>query len=209
MKVVEKERSAKLIEQMDEAGCVFKFVVLSPDPQDKVDESYHRQGLVVLHEELMNNARQWHESLMQDKKYEGYPEPFISWELENAISTPLNLDEIRSLTLTDSTDVFERLALYASFINPPYRARFKKGVETKGVFNEWCDVLGLNELDDVSVLNWVEGFHTGLHEKNDTSSVAPWSNYFYPGLEWWGVWCLTIWNPKRRTLSALIASTTD
>lgn len=209
LKVVERERCEKLIKQMDEAGCVFKFVVLSPDPQVEVGESCHRQGLIVLHEELMNSAMQWHENLIKDKKYEGYPEPFISWELENAVAIPLNVDEIRRLTLTESTDIFERFALYASFVNPPYRARFKKGVDAKDVFNEWCDVLGLNELDEVSVLNWVEGFYTGLNVINDVSSVEPWSDYFYPGLEWWGVWCLTIWNPKRRTLSALIASTTD
>ncbi|PAM81789.1 hypothetical protein CES87_23580 [Pseudomonas sp. ERMR1:02] len=52
---------------MDEAECVFKFVVLSPDPQDKVDESCHRQGLVVRHEELMNSAMQWHRILIKDK----------------------------------------------------------------------------------------------------------------------------------------------
>ena len=36
-----------------------------------------------------------------------------------------------------------------------------------------------------------------------------WSNYFDDGLDWWGVWCLTIHNPQRQTLSALAASATD
>ncbi|WP_167659284.1 hypothetical protein [Pseudomonas fluorescens] len=34
-------------------------------------------------------------------------------------------------------------------------------------------------------------------------------DYFDDGPEWWGVWCLSIWNPKRGTLAVLAASTTD
>src|SRR5689334_6271272 len=196
---------------MNRAGCVFKFLVLSPEVQDLVDTTTHRKVLIKLHEMLTRDALDWHGDLIKDKRYEDFPEPFITWELEDAVATPLSSDEVFKLTLTNDTSVFERLALYAAFIKPPYRARFKKGeTEAKAVFHEWCDLLGLNTADDVTVLNWVDSFCTGLHENGDAASdVEPWSSYFYPGLEWWGVWCLTIWNPKRRTLAALIASTTD
>lgn len=211
LKVVEKESTASLRERMDSAGCVFKFVVLSPESEIEADESMHRHALIELHELLMTEAMEWHENLIKDPKYGDYPKPLISWDLESAIATPLSLDEVRYLTSTDRTDIFERLALYACFVNPPYRAQFKNGeTEAQSVFLKWCELLGLNEIDDVSVVSWVEGLNTGLHGYDDTiSSVEPWSNYFDAGLEWWGVWCLTIWNPKRRTISALIASTTD
>jgi len=211
LKVVEEEKTASLYKRMNDAGCVFKFVVLAPEFSIEVDETTHRQALTALHDALMKEMRQWHENLTKNPEYEDFPEPLISWDLESAVATPLNRDEIRSLTLTERTDIFERFALYACFLNPPYRARFKKGKkEAQSVFNEWCELLGLNESDDVSVVNWVEEYSTGIHCNDDSaSSVEPWSNYFNSGLEWWGVWCLTIWNPKRQTLSALIASTTD
>ncbi len=159
----------------------------------------------------MKEVLEWHGNLIKDPKYKELPEPLISWDLESATATPLSRKEVQSLTLTDNTDIFEELVLYACFINPPYRAQFKRGEqEAKEVFHEWCEILGLNEQDDVSVLNWVKELSSGLHvDEASTSSVEPWSDYFDMGLEWWGVWCLTIWNPKRRTLSALIASTTD
>ena len=211
LKVVEKESIASLRKRMDSAGCVFKFVVLSPESEIEAAESMHRHALIELHELLMIEAMEWHENLTKDPKYKDHPEPLISWDLDNAIATPLSRDEVRSLTSTDKTDIFERLALYACFVNPPYRAQFKKGkTEAQSVFLEWCELLGLNEIDDVSVVNWVEGLNTGLHGYDEKiSSVESWSNYFDVGLEWWGVWCLTIWSPKRRTISALIASTTD
>lgn len=162
LKVVEKENTASLRKQMDSAGCVFKFVVLSPESEIEADESMHRHALIALHELLMAEAMEWHENLTKDPKYEDYPEPLISWDLENAIATPLSRDEVRHLTSTDRADIFERLALYACFVNPPYRARFKNGkTEAQSVFLKWCELLGLNEVDDVSVVNWVEGLNTG------------------------------------------------
>ena len=211
LKVIEEAKTASLYKRMYDAGCVFQFVVLAPESTIEVDEATHRQALTALHDALMKEALQWHQNLTKDPKYEDFPEPLISWDLDDAIATPLSRDEIRNLTLTDRADIFERLALYACFLNPPYRAKFKKGkTEAQSVFKEWCELLGLNESDDVTVVNWVEGFSTGMDTDEDkVSNVEPWSNYFYSGLEWWVVWCLTIWNPKRRTLSAIIASTTD
>lgn len=85
--------------------------------------------------------------------------------------------------MTDRTDIFERLALYAYFLNPPYRARLKnRRREEQSVFNEWCELLGLNESDNISVINRVEGFCTGIHCNDDfASSVEPWSNYYDAG----------------------------
>lgn len=134
LKVVEKESTASLRERMDNAGCVFKFVVLSPESEIEAGESMHRQALIALHEMLMTEAMEWHENLIKDPKYEDYPEPLISWDLENAIATPLSRDEVRHLTSTDKDDIFERLALYACFVNPPYRARFKGGRQRRSRF---------------------------------------------------------------------------
>jgi len=122
LKVVEKESTASLRKRMDSAGCVFKFVVLSPESEIEAAESMHRHALIELHELLMIEAMEWHENLTKDPKYKDHPEPLISWDLDNAIATPLSRDEVRNLTSTDKTDIFERLALYACFVNPPYHS---------------------------------------------------------------------------------------
>ncbi|NUU38812.1 hypothetical protein, partial [Pseudomonas sp. C2B4] len=136
--------------------------------------------------------------------------PEISWELEKAVASPLNQEEIHNLVLTEDY-IRGPLALYGHFREPPYGTEFKGGeLEARSLFNEWCQVIGLEEQDDVVVINWVKGFKKEWVNNDDAIlGRESWSDYFDAGLEWWGVWCLTIWNPKRRTLSALIASTTD
>ncbi|MHC8356162.1 hypothetical protein ACYZTL_13250 [Pseudomonas sp. LB3P81] len=211
LKLVEKEKTASLRERMNDAGCVFKFLVLAPESTVDVNEGIHRQALNVLYEMLLSERLEWHENLIKDPEYQNTPKPLISWNLESAVAIPLSRDEVRSLIQTDRTNIFERLALYASFLNPPYRAHFRRGEsEAQSVFYEWCELLGLNDPEDIVVVNWVDALNSDLHSCGDEiSGVVPWSDYFDAGLEWWGVWCLTIWNPKRRTVSALIASTTD
>lgn len=81
------------------APDAIKFVVLSPESEIEADESMHRHALIALHELLMAEAMEWHENLIKDPKYEDYPEPLISWDLENAIATPLSRDEVRHLTI--------------------------------------------------------------------------------------------------------------
>ena len=48
---------------------------------------------------------------------------------------------------------------------------------------------------------------TTMAERNtaDTRSAT----IFNAGLEWWGIWCLTIHHPRRQTVAALAASATD
>jgi hypothetical protein len=211
LRFVEEEKTASLRKRMNDAGCVFKFLVLAPESVVDVNESIHRQALNVLHEMLLSEMLEWHEHRIKDPAYQNTQKPLIGWDLESAVATPLSRDEVLSLTQIDRTDIFERLALYASFLYPPYRAQFRRGEsEAQSVFYEWCELLGLNDPEDIVVVNWVDALNTDLHTcDDDIFGVTPWRDYFDAGLEWWGVWCLTIWNPKRRTISALIASTTD
>ena len=210
LKVIEEEKTASLLDRMDDAGCVFNLVVLSPDEGVKVDEAIHRHALVGLHEKLMKEAWDWHNDLIKNPEYISSGGPAISWELDKAVATVLNQEEIHNLILTDDY-VQGRLALYAHFREPPYGTEFKGGeLEAQELFHEWRQALGLEEHDGVVVINWVKGFKLEWLDNEDAiPGRESWSDYFDAGLEWWGVWCLTIWNPKRQTLSALIASTTD
>jgi hypothetical protein len=67
---------------------------------------------------------------------------------------------------------------------------------------EFCAAVGLLPNHDIEVLDWVGD---PLMEPERSN----WSKYFEDGKEWWGIWCLTVWNPRRQTLAALIASSTD
>ncbi|RON58579.1 hypothetical protein [Pseudomonas frederiksbergensis] len=210
LKVIEEEKVESLLERMDDAGCVFNFVVLLAENCVKVDESTHRQALVRLHEKLMKESWDWHNELIKNPEYVNPGDPAISWELDKAVATILDGEEIHNLVLTEDY-VRGPLALYGYFREPPYGTKFKGGEpEAQELFHEWRQTLGLEEQDGLVVINWVKGFKREWLDNDDAiPGRESWSDYFDAGLEWWGVWCLTIWNPKRRTLSALIASTTD
>lgn len=210
LKVIEEEKVESLLERMDDAGCVFNFVVLLAENHVKVDESTHRQALVRLHEKLMKESWDWHNELIKNPEYANPGDPAISWELDKAVATILDEEEIHNLVLTEEY-VRGPLALYGYFREPPYGTKFKGGEpEAQELFHEWRQTLGLEEQDGLVVINWVKGFKREWLDNDDAiPGRESWSDYFDAGLEWWGVWCLTIWNPQRRTLSALIASTTD
>lgn len=209
LEVIEEEKRASLFDRMDDAGCAFKFLLLAPGSDVAVDELVHRQALGSLHEMLMRDSMEWYNDLMKDPEYKGSFDPSISWEPHKAVATVLNKEEIHDLTLVG--EVMGDYALYSAFRQPVYSTSFKGGeVEAQTIFHEWLQFLGLEEQHGIVVINWVKGLKFKSFDNDDAiPGRESWSDYFDAGLEWWGVWCLTIWNPKRRTLSALIASTTD
>lgn len=210
LKIFEIKKRERLIDRMEEAGCVFEFVVFQLEPGILVNELVHRQALVGLHEQLMKEAWDWYSNLIKDPRYESNANPEISWELEKAVATPLSDDELNNLMQVEGY-VRGPLALYGHFREPPYGTQFKGGEpEAQELFHEWRNAIGLVENNGVSTINWVKGINTTWIDCEDAiSGRESWSNYFDSGLEWWGIWCMTIWNPERRTISALIASTTD
>jgi hypothetical protein len=93
--------------------------------------------------------------------------------------------------------------LFAAFIDPPYSTKWRID-ENEGLmyFKKLLFYLGWENSEDLQILDWV-----GNPDINPGKSG--WSNYFDDGKEWWGILCLTIWNPKRRTIGVLAASATD
>lgn len=194
--------------RLDNVGCIFEFVVVNPDRDSPVDESMHRQALSELHHQIMAGMLDWHQKLIHNLPDADYPEPSLSWDLDKAVATPLTRNEVRTLTLTE---VCERRpsALYAYFSEQLSLNEFENE-EAQEVFREWLEVLGLEDRDDVVVLDWVkrpEGEF--LDAGSGISGRESWSEYFESGSQWWGAWCLTIWNPRSCTLSAIAACTTD
>ena len=60
LKVIEQERSDVLRKRMDEAGCVFQFVILQAEPDAVAKEVLHRQALQGLHGQIVKAVSYTH-----------------------------------------------------------------------------------------------------------------------------------------------------
>ncbi|WP_338525112.1 hypothetical protein NUH87_05565 [Pseudomonas batumici] len=207
LSVIESQETASLRERMSSAGCVFEFVVLAVEPELSVDEALHRQALMAMYEQIMVSQHEWRQSLIRLRPDGIDRIPPLTWKLDQAVATPLDWAKVLDPSMTLSPRL-SGSTLFNAFRDPPYGIRLAEEAALE-LFKEWLALLGFDVRDDIVVLNWVDGLQTDRDRAEGILGPTPWSNYFEAGLEWWGVWCLTIWNPRRRTLSALVASATD
>ncbi|NUT90108.1 hypothetical protein HNO91_27115 [Pseudomonas corrugata] len=210
LKVIEQQASASLRQRMEEAGCAFEFIVLAPEVGEVITPVHHRQAVDQLFLAIRHLWLERHRQMILDPRYADTAPPDMSWDLDKARAKPLDRQEVAQLMRTDrEAHNPPPFALYEAFCEPPYGTRFGDG-HLQALFREWLGLLGLEAGVEVEVLNWVDNFNLDwLASDEPDPARAPWSDYFDDGLEWWGVWCLSIWNPRRRTLSVLAASTTD
>lgn len=210
LSIVEQAASEALRQRMEAAGCAFEFLVLAPEADEIVDQSLHRQAVDRLFQYI---EAQWFErdrQLRLDPRYADIAPPSMHWDLGKAIPKALGQDQIIRLMRTGKTERNpQSYALYDAFCEPPYSTRFINDTPQM-LFKEWLELLGLVPDSGVVVLDWVDNFNFNAMASDEPDPARdPWSDYFADGLEWWGVWCLSIWNPERRTLGVLTASTTD
>ncbi|WP_422775763.1 hypothetical protein ACOXXE_14700 [Pseudomonas mediterranea] len=210
LKVIEQQSSASLRQRMEEAGCAFEFIVLAPEAGEVITPAHHRQAVDQLFLAIRHLWLERHRQMILDPRYADIAPPEMRWDLDKARAKSLNRQEIGQLMRTDrEAHNPPSFALYEAFCEPPYGTRFGDG-HSQVLFREWLDLLGLEAGVEVEVLNWVDNFNLNWLASDEPDPARdPWSDYFDDGLEWWGVWCLSIWNPRRRTLSVLAASTTD
>jgi hypothetical protein len=206
LKAVDQGKVESLRERMDDAGCIFEFVLVSPDSDVVIDEAMHRRALHELYEQIMAGQLDWHFRLVQKLPDAEYPEPTMTWDLDKAIATPLTQAQVLNLTLTEGYEPGS-LTLYDHFRESANSTEFEGGEEDNALFREWIEVLGLKDEEDVVVLNWINGVRNeGGHDDDLVSVRDPWSEYFSSRAEERSGWCLTIWNPRLRSLSAVAAS---
>ena len=208
LRIVEQQASASLRQRMEKAGCAFDFLVLVPEASETADEVLHRQAVDLLFQHLKAQWLERHRQMILDPRYTETAPPSMGWDLRKAVAKLLSRDERARLMRIDKDDQ-HTYALYAAFCDPPYGTRFSDDTP-QALFREWLDLLGLEDGTDGVVLSWVDNFNLNWTASDEYDPARePWSDYFDDGLEWWGVWCLSIWNPKRRTLAVVAASTTD
>ena len=195
-------------QRMDAAHCVFDFTVRQVPANALVTEAQHRAVLSCLFDEVhATNEQRCREVIARHPQYANSPSWQVTHEVAHARPTPWpwgDAGDARAFPPGHRVDAarhrndvrpFEWLA--RAFDDPPYGAQCPPGL-----FTDFCDVVGLRPVQGVQVRDWA-----GDPDKEPHRST--WSNYFDAGKEWWGIWCLTIWNPQQRTLAALAASSTD
>ncbi|MGM3275050.1 hypothetical protein [Ralstonia sp. 24A2] len=188
---LENTRSDELRRQLQQAGCVFDFVLYRVTEQPAPGEDGHRQVLVHLFEDIDRKARQHRADVIaQHPRYASYQWPELKTNVMEARSRVLSASDVCALTQPDG-------ALERAFLDPPYTTKLDAAD-----FQMWLTILRMFPDEQVEVLDWVGD------PWNDPARSS-WSSYFDDGKEWWGVWCLTLYNPRRRTLCALAASATD
>jgi len=188
---MENQRLQELRSHLEQAGCVFDFRVLTLDPTATPGEAEHRRALQLLFETINERARLWRlELIAKDSRYAKQSWPDLEPDLAAARPQPLILEAVRELAREDG-------ALCRAFRDPPYGTQLQVAD-----FREWLQALRLYPDESLQVFDWVGDGDAEPHRSN-------WSSYFDDGKEWWGIWCITLYNPRRRTLSALAASATD
>ncbi|KAF1053139.1 MAG: hypothetical protein GAK43_01562 [Stenotrophomonas maltophilia] len=188
---LQSQRTTALRERLEQAGYVFDFVVQAVDEYQAPGEAQHREALAALFEAIQARAQRWQRQLIErEPKYAQHVWPDLSADLTQARAQALDATAIAAL-------VQEGGALCRAFRDPPYGTPLQVSD-----FREWLQALRLHPEDPVQVFDWVG-------DPDINPGRSGWSDYFDDGKEWWGIWCLTIYNPRRRTLAALAASATD
>ena len=205
---------ASLRRTMDGAGSAFDFVVLRVPPSSvAIGVEHHRDALQALFEAVeARNLQRRHEFFALHPAHADGPCEALQFHTAQAVATPLGAQAVlpaayfrpgyRVGVSRAAGDVswFEWLA--QAFDNPPYALRVDDPEVHARLFPKFCACTGLMPGENIEVLDWV-----GDPEREPGRST--WSNYFDDGKEWWGIWCLTVWNPRHRTLAAIAASQTD
>ncbi|MFW1940336.1 hypothetical protein [Acinetobacter junii] len=93
------------------------------------------------------------------------------------------------------------LSLLEAIIDPPYGTTLAQSHRV-AFFKTFTQLCLLTE-KDCEIYDWVG--YPGSGRDNDSE----WNDYFEPGREWWGNWCLTLYSPQLKKGCLLLASSTD
>jgi hypothetical protein len=195
-------------------GSAFEFVVFQlAQDADEAGEAHHRAVLRLLCDEIVADCDDHRrKAIARDPSLATVFGPSFAFDVDTARATPLDASDViaagcfaplhRVSYTRDPAQVswFERLC--EAFGDPPYTLRVADEAERAALFPRFCECTGLLPGEGIVVRDWV-----GDPQREPGRSA--WSSYFDDGKEWWGIWCLTVWNPRRRTLSAMMASQTD
>lgn len=202
------DRFTCLRKRLDDVGCVFEFVIMPVKEGASIDEQCHRLALAKLYEQVMFSQMEWFRRLIQSLSVADYPEPTMRWNLAEAFAEQMTQQQILSLLRVDA-DQHKTPSLYTDFSRSPCLSRqIDSSRMSEALFAEWTDALGLRVQDDPVVLNWADAPSQGSSKPAQRKLRCAWTDFFCPTPFGQHRWCLTIWNPARRTLAAVAACST-
>ena len=199
---------SSLRHRLDAVGSFFEFVYFSVDEKALIDTSLHKIALSKLYEEIMASQREWHRRIVNQLQMADYPEPYMIWNVDEAAGKALNRKQIGKLLKADDGSS-ERPPLYDDFCNSLDLSKCDELASCRrALFREWTEALGLIESNDVVVLDWSSTIELGSLDCSEQKIHTDWTDFFLDRLAK-RVWCLTIWNPEKRTMAALAACTVE
>lgn len=210
----EEAETAALRDTLRRVGSAFEFAVCRvADDVEVVGEAHHRAVLRLLCDGIAAEFERYRqEAVARDPSLAAAFGAGLAFDVDAAHAAPLDASAVvaagrfaplhRVPYTRDPAQVpwFEWFC--NAFGDPPYTLAVADEAERAQLFPRFCACTGLLPGEDIAVLDWV-----GDPEREPGRST--WSGYFDDGKEWWGIWCLTVWNPRRRTLAAMVASQTD
>ena len=180
-----------LRQRLAAAGSVFDFKLYRMLGHTALGEETHRQVLAGLFDEIATELRKHRAKVIAEHpEYASYEWPELVVDLPAA--RPVKLGHDKVVELTEAGGPLEQ-----AFLVPPYSTTLKAAD-----FRDWLSTLGLLADEEVEVFDWVGN-------PDEEPERSNWSNYFDAGKEWWGIWCMTVYNARRGTVCALAASTSD
>lgn len=194
-----------LRKRLDDLGNVFEFVTIALDRDVSPDEGTHRCALAELYEQIMVSQREWNRKIIRRLPVANYPEPTMRWNLDEAVGVALGRPQIANLLSTDMDDI-RSPTLCGDFIRslcfPDVAEQAGLG---RALFAEWIDTIGLVDQSNITVLSWVDKTTQPLSGCYGSAGASVWTEFFFAARWPQRAWCLTVWNPSRRTISALAA----
>lgn len=203
-----------LRETLQRVGSGFEFAVhgVAADVAD-VGEAHHRAALRLLCDDIAAFAERYRqEAIARDPSLAAKLTASLAFDVDAARATSLDASAViaaesfaplhRVAYTRDLAEVSWFEWFCQAFGDPPYTLHVADEAERAELFPRFCRCTGLLPDEEIAVLDWV-----GDPEREPERST--WSDYFDAGKEWWGIWCFTVWNPRRRTLAVAIASQTD
>lgn len=213
-------RQAALCAKLNRAGVVFRFGVWQA-PAHSDPEATHAAALAALfaqilqadHDAQAERIAQYHAERLAAARNDTERAKIRRAAAQNPLP-PLSFhpQAVRPCSHTAAQAEFDPqnwfVRLYRAFNEPPYGLGSLPEAARRALWADFCEQTGLLPEANISVRDWVR-HNSYNHNGRAQYSRHPLSNYFDAGLEWWGIWCLTIHHPRRQTVAALAASATD
>jgi hypothetical protein len=190
--------------RLDDLGSSIEFLIMDVATHVPVDETLHRRVLSELYDRIMADQRKWHEKVVEALPPAAYPEFIVLWDVGSASGHALSPNVVYGVFQTHSGPNTTP-SLYEEFCHSLYLGEQKtEDAEIQSLFSDWVTGLGARDQSSIVVYNWICPFeHLVPKDKilGETSTRTGLSRRGSPLL---GRRCLTIWNPVRRTLAALL-----